>query len=684
MASLLAILLLDSASAGAGAKPHILFILQDDLGHYDVGFNGNTESRDTVTGNITKLADDGIVLRSHYTHWHCSPTRRSFLTGRLPVHHHEQLSGVSTDDIDLRWTWVSAKLKSAGYSCFWYGKGHTGYKSMAHLPTSNGFDRFTGFLSGAQSYTASARWEDDHPMETDGQMVNPPARCTLPSIGDAVAAGLARYGVDPAHRDGGRLGPTCGMKDVRPKTTFQCPGAATVVAAGGPDACCAACVAADGGSTVLGNCSHWTWLQSTGKCTMWPGGNCKYTTNVAGAVSGKAFDPRPGPPGPPGPHPGPPPHNDTGCHANSYSTTLYGEYALQALDGHSSTTPFFLYFPIQAVHTPYDKVPFWTEEDTYAGMLWDSDVYIGALVGLLKSKSMYANSVIVYTADNGGTGAGLNYPLRGEKHTNWDGGMRTAAFVSGGLIPASLRGSASVLNCHVVDWYPTFSYLAGVDGTDDPPVPPLPVDPSNPTLDIYGNHSYPGVDGVNIWPMLIDPSNHNKSSAHPYLVLSKEVIIAGNYKLLVGQNFGWDHSSDDGWKLPGPNGSWEGAVWTSPNKPMPCGANDMNVGGIPLMTLPGIPGQLPCLFDLEADTSERNDLGPDPANREMLQHLWDVLNRTVMTRYCRNVKAHSSGSCDRSPPEKLGLCDLACAKKHWGGNIGPICGVPGCNGTQSA
>ena len=197
-------------------------------------------------------------------------------------------------------------------------------------------------------------------METDGQMVNPPARCTLPSIGDAVAAGVARYGVDPAHRDGARLGPTCGMKDVRPKTTFQCPGAATVVDAGAADACCAACVAADGG-----NCSHWTWLQSTGKCTMWPGGNCKYTTNVAGAVSGKAFDPRPGPPGPPGPRPGPPPHNDTGCHANSYSTTLYGEYALQALDGHDSTTPFFLYFPIQAVHTPYDKVPFWNEEDTY-------------------------------------------------------------------------------------------------------------------------------------------------------------------------------------------------------------------------------------------------------------------------------------------------------------------------------
>ena len=26
------------------------------------------------------------------------------------------LIGVTTDDIDLRWTWISAKLKSAGYS----------------------------------------------------------------------------------------------------------------------------------------------------------------------------------------------------------------------------------------------------------------------------------------------------------------------------------------------------------------------------------------------------------------------------------------------------------------------------------------------------------------------------------------------------------------------------------------
>ena len=33
-----------------------------------------------------------------------------------------------------------------------------------------------------------------------------------------------------------------------------------------------------------------------------------------------------------------------------------------------------------------------------------------------------------------------------------EGGMRAAAFVSGGLIPAALRGTASEINFHIVDW----------------------------------------------------------------------------------------------------------------------------------------------------------------------------------------------------------------------------------------
>ena len=85
---------------------------------------------------------------------------------------------------------------------------------------------------------------------------------------------------------------------------------------------------------------------------------------------------------------------------------------------------------------------------------------------------------IFYSADNGGTDRGSNWPLRGSKHSNcalflsfqqhlscmqallrwvfvdWagEGGMRAAAFVSGGLIPAALRGTHSHVAGHIADW----------------------------------------------------------------------------------------------------------------------------------------------------------------------------------------------------------------------------------------
>ena len=75
----------------------------------------------SFTKNLTGLINEGILLTNHYTHWHCSPTRRSFLTGRLPIHHGEQLSADDSDDIDLRMTWVSQKLKEGGYHTHWFG-----------------------------------------------------------------------------------------------------------------------------------------------------------------------------------------------------------------------------------------------------------------------------------------------------------------------------------------------------------------------------------------------------------------------------------------------------------------------------------------------------------------------------------------------------------------------------------
>jgi arylsulfatase A-like enzyme len=72
-----------------------------------------------VTPNLTALARAGMVLTNQLTHFHCSPTRRSFLTGRLPIHHGEDLSDTDTDFMDLRWTLISGKLQQAGYQSHW-------------------------------------------------------------------------------------------------------------------------------------------------------------------------------------------------------------------------------------------------------------------------------------------------------------------------------------------------------------------------------------------------------------------------------------------------------------------------------------------------------------------------------------------------------------------------------------
>jgi arylsulfatase I/J len=128
----------------APSKPHLVMVLQDDLGHYDTGITNPTNLN--VTANITQLSREGIVLEQHYVrqenigapsrasqrlsflqvYYWCSPTRRSFLSGRLPLHHGEQLSAYTSDNLDLRWNLISQKLESAGYHSYWFGKGHTG------------------------------------------------------------------------------------------------------------------------------------------------------------------------------------------------------------------------------------------------------------------------------------------------------------------------------------------------------------------------------------------------------------------------------------------------------------------------------------------------------------------------------------------------------------------------------
>ena len=70
---------LDDAAAPrtAGPPPHIFFVLVDDLGHAEVGFNRASPTPEVVTPQIDALVREGVHLTRHYVHYVCTPTRTS-------------------------------------------------------------------------------------------------------------------------------------------------------------------------------------------------------------------------------------------------------------------------------------------------------------------------------------------------------------------------------------------------------------------------------------------------------------------------------------------------------------------------------------------------------------------------------------------------------------------------------
>ena len=61
-----------------GLRPHILFIVADDLGFNDVGYHGS----EIKTPNIDKLANTGVKLENYYVQPTCTPTRGQLFTSK--------------------------------------------------------------------------------------------------------------------------------------------------------------------------------------------------------------------------------------------------------------------------------------------------------------------------------------------------------------------------------------------------------------------------------------------------------------------------------------------------------------------------------------------------------------------------------------------------------------------------
>ena len=75
--------------AGASPRPHIVFVLMDDLGFDDVGYGGGGgdaggDDDDVSTPTIDGLAREGVILTRYYSAFSCTPARGALMTGLSP------------------------------------------------------------------------------------------------------------------------------------------------------------------------------------------------------------------------------------------------------------------------------------------------------------------------------------------------------------------------------------------------------------------------------------------------------------------------------------------------------------------------------------------------------------------------------------------------------------------------
>ncbi len=161
------------ASDVSADRPHIIFILADDLGWGDVGYHGGR----IATPNIDALAARGVQLDQFYVQPVCSPTRGALLTGRYPVRLGLQCGVVrpwAQHGLPLAERTLPGALREVGYATAICGKWHLGHCAIGYLPTHRGFDRQYGHYNGALDYFTHIRdgghdWHrDDKPCYDEG------------------------------------------------------------------------------------------------------------------------------------------------------------------------------------------------------------------------------------------------------------------------------------------------------------------------------------------------------------------------------------------------------------------------------------------------------------------------------------------------------------------------------------
>jgi arylsulfatase A-like enzyme len=160
-------------SSNVSVKTNIIYIMADDLGYGDVGFNGQTRIK---TPEIDRMANQGMVFSQHYAGTSvCGPSRAVLMTGFHVGHATVKgnpawtLSGNRVDMTDQDIT-VAKELKRAGYVNGMIGKWALDETFTTSHPLDMGFDYFFGFRTHmeAHSYYPSFIWRNREKVILEG------------------------------------------------------------------------------------------------------------------------------------------------------------------------------------------------------------------------------------------------------------------------------------------------------------------------------------------------------------------------------------------------------------------------------------------------------------------------------------------------------------------------------------
>jgi len=143
--------------------------------------------------------------------------------------------------------------------------------------------------------------------------------------------------------------------------------------------------------------------------------------------------------------------------------------------------PFFVMLAQHAVHLPNEPSDIYrgtSNNGTYGDWIQEIDACIGRIMAEIKRLGVDENTMVILTSDNGPSkrNNGTSGPLKGYKHSTWEGGLRVPLIVRWPTkIPGGqVRGELTT----AMDLYPTIARFAGrqlpmlqvIDGVDISPL----------------------------------------------------------------------------------------------------------------------------------------------------------------------------------------------------------------------